>query len=99
MGHARALLALPLEQQDMVANEVYAKRLSVRQTEALVRSYVEPQKKSQKREKSSDIRHLEENLAETLGANVSIEDKNGKGRLVIEYKSLDILDGILAHIK
>ena len=99
MGHDRALLALPIEQQDMVANEVYAKRLSVRQTEALVRSYVEPKKKAQKQPKSADIRSLEESLAETLGANVSIEDKNGKGKLVIEYKSLDILDGILAHIK
>jgi len=99
MGHARALLALPVEQQDMVANEVYAKRLSVRQTEALVKSYVEPKKKTVKTVKSADIRSLEESLAETLGANVLIEDKNGKGKLVIEYKSLDILDGILAHIK
>ena len=99
MGHARAILALPLERQDQVAGEVYAKRLSVRQTEALVRSIVEPKKKAVKPQKSIDIRNLEESLAETLGANVSIEDKNGKGKLVIEYKSLDILDGILAHIK
>ena len=41
MGHARAILALPVEQQDVVANEVYAKELSVRQTEALVRSSIE----------------------------------------------------------
>ena len=99
MGHARAILALALDQQDQVADEVYIKRLSVRQTEALVRSFVEPKKKAQKKAKSVDIRNLEESLAETLGANVSIEDKNGKGKLVIEYKSLDILDGILAHIK
>ncbi len=99
MGHARALLALPLNQQDMVANEVYVKRLSVRQTEALVRSYVEPKKEVQKTSKSVDIRSLEESLAETLGSNVTIEDKNGKGKLIIEYKSLDILDGILDHIK
>jgi len=83
----------------VVASEVYAKRLSVRQTEALVRAYLEPKKKTEKKNKSADIRSLEESLAETLGANVSIEDKNGKGKLVIEYKSLDILDGILAHIK
>jgi len=42
---------------------------------------------------------LEETLAETLGTKVSVDDKNGKGKLVIEYKSLEILDGILAHIK
>ena len=99
MGHARAILALPLEQQDQVADEVYVKRLSVRQTEALIRAIVDPKKKKQKKSKSSDIRSLEESLSEKLGTNVSIEDKNGKGKLVIEYKSLDILDGVLNHIK
>lgn len=99
MGHARAILGLPIEQQDFVAAEVYSKKLSVRQTEALVRSYANPKKTKPKPAKSSDIKNLEENLAEKLGTKVSLEDKNGKGRLVIEYKNLDILDGILAHIK
>ncbi|MCL4165891.1 UNVERIFIED_CONTAM: hypothetical protein GTU68_063705 [Idotea baltica] len=99
MGHARALLGLPTEQQDFAAAEVYSKRLSVRQTEALVRGYVSPKKPSAKTSKSADIQSLEQSLAETLGAKVSVEDKNGKGKIVIEYKSLDILDGILAHIK
>ena len=99
MGHARALLGLPVEQQDFAASEVYSKKLSVRQTEALVRGYVSPSKKAVKKAKSTDILKLEEDLAETLGTKVSVEDKNGKGKLVIEYKSLDILDGILDHIK
>ena len=99
MGHARAILGLESDYQDMVADEVYAKRLSVRQTEVLVRSYANPKKKTLKPSKSSDIRTLEEGLAEKLGTKVSLEDKNGKGKLVIEYKNLDILDGILAHIK
>ncbi len=99
MGHARAILGLPLEYQDTVAAEVYAKKLSVRQTEALVRSYANPKKKAVKPSKSADIRNLEENLAEKLGTKVSLEDNNGKGKLVIEYKNLDTLDGILAHIK
>lgn len=99
MGHARALLGLPVEKQDFAAAEVYAKKLSVRQTEALVRSYVQPKKALIKKEKSPDIQSLEESLAEKLGTRVSVEDKNGKGKLVIEYKSLDILDGILEHIK
>lgn len=99
MGHARAILGLETDYQDMVADEVYAKRLSVRQTEVLVRSYANPKKKAVKPSKSSDIRSLEESLAEKLGTKVSLEDKNGKGKLVIEYKNLDILDGILAHIK
>lgn len=99
MGHARAILGLPLEYQDTVAAEVYAKKLSVRQTEALVRSYANPKKKASKPSKSADIRSLEESLAEKLGTKVSLQDNNGKGKLVIEYKSLDTLDGILAHIK
>lgn len=99
MGHARAILGLPTEQQDYVAAEVYSKRLSVRQTEALVRSYANPKKKKSSPQKSSDIRRLEEELATKLGTKVSLDDKDGKGKLVIEYKNLDILDGILAHIK
>jgi ParB family chromosome partitioning protein len=99
MGHARAILGLPTEYQDAVATEVYAKQLSVRQTEALVRGYANPNKKALKKVKSADIRNLEESLAEKLGTKVSLEDKNGKGKLVIEYSSLDTLDGILAHIK
>lgn len=99
MGHARALLGLPVEMQDAAAAEVYAKRLSVRQTEALVRGYLNPPKKSAALSKSSDIRSLEESLSEKLGTRVAVEDKDGKGKLVIEYKNLDILDGILAHIK
>ena len=99
MGHARAILGLDIEYHDVVATEVYAKRLSVRQTEALVRAYANPGKKAAKPVKSADIRNLEETLAEKLGTKVSLEDKNGKGKLVIEYSSLDTLDGILAHIK
>ena len=99
MGHARALLGLPLEMQDTAATEVYAKKLSVRQTEALVRNYLSPAKTSSKVKKSSDIRNLEDTLAEKLGTKVTIDDKDGKGKLVIEYKNLDILDGILEHIK
>jgi ParB family chromosome partitioning protein len=98
MGHARALLGLPVEKQDYAAAEVYAKRLSVRQTESLVRSYTQAKKAPIKNEKSADIQSLEESLADTLGTRVSVEDKNGQGKLVIEYKSLEILDGILEHI-
>lgn len=99
MGHARALLGLPVEQQDYVAAQVHKKKLSVRQTEALVRSIVQPKKKPAKTQKSTDILSLESDLAEVLGTTVTVEDKNGKGRLIIDYQSLDILDGIIAHIK
>ncbi|MFT6406864.1 MAG: ParB family chromosome partitioning protein [Arenicella sp.] len=99
MGHARAILGLPLEYQDTVATEVYVKKLSVRQTEALVRAYANPKKAASKPVKSADIRSLEETLGEKLGTKVSVQDHNGKGKLVIEYSSLDTLDGILAHIR
>ena len=99
MGHARALLGLPIEQQDVAALEVVAKLLSVRQTEALVRSYSDVKKAKKRPVKSTDISNLEDKLSETLGTNVSVQDNNGKGKLIIEYKSLDILDGIIAHIK
>ena len=99
MGHARALLGLPTEQQDFAAAEVYSKRLSVRQTEALVRTYVQPKKKKSAPKKTTDILKLEETLAEKLGTTVKVQDSNGKGKLVIEYQSLDILDGIISHIK
>ncbi len=99
MGHARAILGLAIERQDYVAAEVYAKRLSVRQTEALVRSYSEVKKKPEKPEKSSDIQRLEETLSDKLGTRVQVQDKNGKGRIIIDYKSLDTLDGIIDHIK
>jgi len=99
MGHGRALLGLPAEQQDWVAAEVYAKKLSVRQTEALVRNYATPKKPIAPIVKSADIERLEETLSGRLGTKVTVDDKSGKGKLIIEYKSLDILDGIIEHIK
>ncbi|WP_372982625.1 ParB/RepB/Spo0J family partition protein [Marinobacter sediminum] len=103
MGHGRAMLTLPPEQQMQVAKQVVAKSLSVRQTEALVRR-VQQEKPDQKsgRETAVDpnIRALQDDLAERLGARVSIaHGQRGKGKLVIEYSSLDELDGILGHIK
>lgn len=99
MGHARAILGLPVERQDFVAAEVYTKRLSVRQTEALVRSYSDLKKKPEVMPKSPDIQQLEETLSDKLGTRVQVMDKKGKGKIIIEYKSLDTLDGIIDHIK
>ncbi|MGD8176134.1 ParB/RepB/Spo0J family partition protein [Marinimicrobium sp. ARAG 43.8] len=102
MGHARALLTLEPEEQRSVARQVVGKGLSVRQTETLVRSLQEQQHKNTVRPAapSADIRRLEEQLSETLGAGVAIQHTaKGKGKLVINYNNLDELDGILAHIK
>lgn len=102
MGHGRAMLSLPPEQQLQVARQVVAKSLSVRQTEALVRRFQNenPQRKKAKGEVDPNIRALQDDLAERLGARVSIDHgQRGKGKLVIEYSSLDELDGILGHIR
>ncbi len=101
MGHGRALLALEGTQQVEVAREVARKGLSVRETEALVRR-LQSKKKKTKRPPAldPDIRELQEQLSDRLGARVLLRhDPSGRGRLVIEYHSLDELDGILKHIR
>jgi ParB family chromosome partitioning protein len=103
MGHGRAMLTLAPELQMQVAKQVVAKSLSVRQTEALVRRVQQETPDSKARKKGAldpNIRALQDDLAERLGARVSIDHgQRGKGKLVIEYSSLDELDGILGHIK
>ena len=102
MGHARALLSLTdSSMQVEVANLVIDKKLSVRDTESLVRSILEGTKK-QKKEKQSedpDVKRLEDSLTQKLGARVSIKHtKSGKGKLVITYTNADELQGILDRI-
>ncbi|MEH6388076.1 MAG: ParB/RepB/Spo0J family partition protein [Pseudomonas profundi] len=100
MGHARALLGLPAEQQTQAARQVVAKGLTVRQTEALVRQLLNPRRDASETRQNPDIERLQQDLAERIGANVSIQHgAKGKGRLVISYSSLDELDGVLMHIK
>jgi len=100
MGHARALLALPDEQQTSAARLVSGKGLSVRQTEALVRRLTSSAGTVKSNQTSDpDIKNLEDNLAEKLGAKVMIQHTaKGRGKVVVKYNSLDELDGILAHI-
>jgi ParB family chromosome partitioning protein len=101
MGHARALLALPPEHQVDIARTVIGKNLSVRQTEALVRRLQAGNKGGGKNKTAldPDIRALQDQLSEKLGAEVLVEHTaKGKGRLILKYGSLDQLDGILAHI-
>ncbi|MBB2494278.1 ParB/RepB/Spo0J family partition protein [Aquipseudomonas ullengensis] len=101
MGHARALLGLPAEQQVEGARHVVARGLTVRQTEALVRQWLSSKEKPVAAVKSDpDISRLEQRLAEKLGAPVQIKHgQKGKGQLVIRYSSLDELQGVLAHIR
>ena len=101
MGHARALLALEGGDQSHAAAQVVGKGMSVRQTEALVRNLLASKDKP-KEPKTVDpnIRHLQDDLAQRLGTKVQIQHSaKGKGKLVLNYNSLDELDGILSHIK
>lgn len=102
MGHARALLALPDTQQSEAARSVVGKGLSVRQTESLVRRLTAEASSTPAAamEIDPDIKNLEEDLADRLGAKVLIQHTaKGKGKLILKYNSLDELDGILSHIK
>jgi ParB family chromosome partitioning protein len=101
MGHARALLALEGGDQSHAAGQVVGKGMSVRQTEALVRNLLAGKGKSKEvKVQDPNIRHLQDDLSARLGAKVQIQHSaKGKGKLVLNYSSLDELDGILAHIK
>jgi ParB family chromosome partitioning protein len=106
MGHARALLGLGSpELQFEIAERACKQQWSVRDTEGAVRKLVGPQSGSKSGKAAApaaadpNVRRLEADLAETLGAAVSIEHGPKGGRVVIRYHGLDELEGILAHIK
>lgn len=97
MGHARALLAIPDgNNQYSLATEVFDKKLSVREVEKLVKNYNENKPEKHKETVVRDFLYndLENNLKEVLGSKVNICDKNGKGKIEIEYYSKDDLDRI-----
>ena len=101
MGHARALLSLDENQQIVFATEIIKKRFSVRETE----KYVSVKKSKNTplittTSKDPNTISLEREVSEILGATTEIKhNKQGKGKMVIRYKSLDILQGILEKIK
>jgi ParB family chromosome partitioning protein len=101
MGHARALLALGGNKQLEAARQVVNRGLTVRATEGLVKSLQRPAPpKPQKAGKDADIQRLETDLSDKLGARVAIrQGRGGKGKLEINYNSLDELDGILVHLR
>ncbi|MGE3319341.1 MAG: ParB/RepB/Spo0J family partition protein [Candidatus Berkiella sp.] len=103
MGHARALLGLKGVMQSQVAQTVINRSLSVRETEKLVNKLQEgPMPTAPEETLSADpnIRRLEEDLSDKLGAKVKIKHNHkGRGQVVIRYHSVDELEGILAHLK
>ena len=103
MGHARALLAVDAASQINLANQVVAKRLSVRETEKLVTRTVEEAAnpvEPRVKEKSGDIARLEEELSDALATPVVFKMGNkGRGQLVIDLADLDVLDGLLSRLR
>jgi ParB family chromosome partitioning protein len=99
MGHARALLSLDAYDQEKFARKVISGALSVRQTEALVRKQAKGDTRPLPQHVDPDTKRLETELSEKIGAPVSVIDKKGKGQVVIKYSSLEVLDGILEHLR
>jgi ParB family chromosome partitioning protein len=100
MGHARALLALDGASQIQLANQVAAKRLSVRDTERLVQHVLNPRPPKAAATPDRDLLRLEEEIADTLGAAVKIKaNKKGAGEVMIRFGSLDQLDGLLERLR
>jgi ParB family chromosome partitioning protein len=103
-GHARTLLAL--ESPDAIlkaAQKVSALSMSVRQTESYVQGLLNPEKKPKPEEKEKasldpNVREARDRLQRALGLKVSIEDKNGRGRVIIEYSRLEDFDALLESI-
>ena len=102
MGHARALLALIRHDQIEIAKLVVNRGLSVRETELLVKKTLAAQADKGKPKASAvdpDVRRLENQLSEKLGAAVKIKPgKKGSGQLVIHFHSSAELEGILEHL-
>ncbi|HIF9182104.1 TPA: ParB/RepB/Spo0J family partition protein [Photobacterium damselae] len=99
MGHARALLALPTEQQLAIAQIVVSKALTARETEALVKKQLEPQVEAKKVTRNPAVEAIENRLSEQFGTPVAIsKQKNGKGKIVISFDQDHELQQILDKI-
>jgi ParB family chromosome partitioning protein len=100
MGHARALLSLDDDLQVQAAREVVRKRLSVRETENLVRRLQQSKKQKGQRRVDPDILRLQNRIGEALGARVHIQHQaSGKGKLVISYSDAEVFQGILDRLR
>jgi len=100
MGHARTLITLPAAVQLETAQIIVARGLSVRETENLVRQLQKPAVGKTTKILDPDIKHLQDNLSRQLKLRVAIQcNAKGKGKLVIHYRSLAELDGLIAQFQ
>jgi ParB family chromosome partitioning protein len=104
-GHARALLSLDGAEEILKAmTKVVALSMSVRQTETYVQGLMDPERKRRKGEEKAkepldpNVREAQDRLQRQLGLKVRIEDKNGRGRVMIEYSDLEDFDGLMAAL-
>jgi ParB family transcriptional regulator, chromosome partitioning protein len=101
-GHGKVLLALAgfPEHMERAAREIIEKQLSVRQTEDLVARLLNPQSMEQKQEKPGapidpNVRDAQRSLESSLGVKVEIQDRKGKGKIILKYGSLEDFDRIV----
>ena len=103
-GHARALLSLDSpESITAAAQKILALSFSVRQTESYVQGLINPESKQNKEVKviepaDPNVREAQDRLQQRLGLKVKIEDKKGKGRVIIEYSGLEDFDALLSAL-
>jgi ParB family chromosome partitioning protein len=98
-GHARALLgAADDDAIQALAEKVLKGRLSVRQTESLVRGAKDGANGKKPKQKSANVRDIEVRLERKLGTRVEVRDREGAGEIALKYSSWDELDRILASI-
>jgi ParB family chromosome partitioning protein len=100
-GHAKVLMALETpEVIEKLAQRIVAFSLSVRQTEQAVTNLVHPPETAEKvRIVDPNVKEAEQELQRALGVRVTITDRNGKGKILIEYSSLEDFDRILEAMK
>jgi len=100
MGHARTLITLPESVQTELAELIVARGLSVRETENMVRRLQSPTTETPSKYQDPDIMHLQDTLSKQLKLRVAIQcNAKGKGKLVIHYRSLAELNGILSQFQ
>jgi len=102
-GHARALLALnSAEEISAAAQKVLALQLSVRSTESYIQGLLNPESKAKAAKPAiavdPNVKEAEDHLRRSLGLKVTIEDKKGKGKVIIEYSGVDDFDAILTAL-
>jgi ParB family chromosome partitioning protein len=100
MGHARALLPLSGALQIQLGQRIVQKGLSVREAERLAQNALKPPKQSEARKEDRDVLRLQEELSDFLGAQVVIRaNRQGAGKIHIEFGDLEQLEGILQRLR